>query len=148
MEEVYVQRTDSGCVPERKDIRKKDQKMKSSEIVKAFLDLIDDSKTKARWAREGRIEQDKLTQDLLHKLELGGYKDRNKVATKLVRCRRERRRYKDVEEEANTIIDWTLSREGEDVLRKLKHMLGELRQVEKYHENRVYKPRVLKERSK
>ena len=148
MEEVHVQRTDSGCVPEREDIRKKDQEMKNSEIVKAFLDLIEESKTKAHWAKEGRIEQDKLTQDLLHKLELGGYKDRNKVATKLVKCRKERRRYKDVEEEACTIIEWTMSREGEDVLRKLKHMLGELRQVEKYHENRVYKPRVLKERSK
>lgn len=122
--------------------------MKNSEIVKAFLDLIDESRTKAHWAREGRVEQDKLTQDLLHKLELGGYKDRNKVATKLVKCRKERRRFKDIEEEASAIIAWTNSKEGEKVLRELRHMLGDLRQVEKYHENRTYRPRVLKERSR
>lgn len=118
--------------------------MKKSEIVKAFLDLIEESKKDASWARDKRVEQDQITQDLLHKLELGGYKDRGKVATRLVKCRRERRKYKDIEEECGAIIAWTSSREGEKVLHDLKTMLGKLRQVEKYHENRMYKPRILK----
>lgn len=121
--------------------------MKKSEIVKAFLDLIDDSAKDASWARNNRIEQDKITQDLLHKLELGKYKERNKVATRLVKCRRDRRQYKDVEEEAEAIIAWTKTKEGERVLKDLKKMLGELRKVENYHENRSYRPRVLGRRS-
>ena len=118
------------------------QSGKKSEIVKAFLDLITESQKDAEWAKKNRAEQDALTQDLLHKLELGGYKGRNKVATRLAQCRRRRRIYKDVEQEASTIIAWTKSYEGRDVLKQLKEMLGKLRTVEQYHENREYKPRI------
>ncbi|MBQ8665358.1 MAG: hypothetical protein IJ526_00495 [Lachnospiraceae bacterium] len=118
--------------------------MKKSEIIKAFLDMIDDSEKKLRWARENRTKQDMLTQDLLHKLELGNYKSRNKIATQLAKCRKERRYYKDIEEETEAVTGWLSSAHGEQVLNELKQMLGTIRKVEKYHENRTYKPRVLK----
>ena len=117
---------------------------KKSDIVKAFLDLIDESQEEYETAYEKVGECDRLTQDLLHKLELGGYKNRNRVATELARCRHERRAYKDVREEAEVIIGWTTSKEGARALNLIRNMLGDLRKVEQYHENRSYKPRVKK----
>lgn len=117
---------------------------KRSETIKAFLDLLDES-TKLLPMMEERLKrEDDLTQDLLHAIELGdGYKERNKHATLLAKNRRDRRGCKDAIEELNLLTAWALKNSG--AINQLKQVLGELRKVEKHHENRHYNPRVLKE---
>ena len=118
---------------------------KKSEIIKEFLDMVAESSHQLEWASEERSKQEKLTQDLLHKLELGGYKDRNRVATQLAHCRQERRYYKDIEEECEIVAEWAASTAGALSINLLRKSLGDMRKVEKYHAKRSYKPRVLKE---
>lgn len=118
--------------------------MKRSETIKAFLDLMDESAKLLPMMEERMKREDDLTQDLLHAMELGdGYKERNKHATLLAQNRRDRRDCKDAIEELDLLMTWALKNSG--AVNQLKQVLGELRKVEKYHENRHYRPRVLKE---
>lgn len=116
---------------------------KKSEIISGFLNLIEDCKRKLPWAEECVNEQDKLTQDLLHKLELGDYKSRAKVATALSINRKDRRYYKDLVEEAVILVEFF--KEYKDAVESLKQLLGVMRKVENYHKDRHYVPRVLKD---
>lgn len=118
--------------------------MKRSETIKAFLDLLDENAKLFPVMEERLKREDDLTQDLLHAIELGdGYKERNKHATLLAKNRRDRRECKDAIEELNLLRAWALKNSG--AVNQLKQVLGELRKVEKYHGNRHYNPRVLKE---
>lgn len=102
-------------------------------------------------------ECDKLKCDLLHKLELGQYEDKNeerRIQTQLKYCLRDRRYYKDRVEELKPFVDLFLSKEKdqENVVRNcnstmnyLKQSLGGVRRAENYHASRTYKPRILKD---
>ena len=48
---------------------------------------------------------DKATQDILHQIELGSAKDRDKAATQLAHVRRERRKYKDIADNYEPFIN-------------------------------------------
>ena len=86
----------------------------------------------------------KATQDMLHKIEFSkDYRERSKAATQLHYIREDRRHYKDIKEETEIIVSYY--EENKKAVERLKKMLGEMRKVEKYHENRSYKPRVIKE---
>lgn len=117
-------------------------KRKKSETLAEFLNMIAESKEAHTVAYAQVGIQDKLTQDLLHELELGKYETRRKTSTALANCRKERRYYKDVVEETELLCDW--AKEFQPALRKLQEVLGKMRKVEKYHENRAYVPRVKK----
>ena len=88
---------------------------------------------------------DKATQDLLHQLELGSYKDRQRTATKLSRVRQARRAYKDYMEIYSPLYDFLHKSENEKFIKLLQEVLGEVRKQERRINNRTYKPRVIKD---
>lgn len=88
--------------------------------------------------------EDKLTQDLLHEIELNGNdrQARNRAATQLRINRLDRRYYKDKAEESEPLNDFLQDKEVSRVMKKLEQVLGKVRKVEAYHESRTYHPRV------
>lgn len=121
---------------------------KPSEYISEFLKFVADAKVQHRICGEEVNNQDKLTQDYLHKLELGELKrdERSKVATKLAINRQDRRYYKDRVEEFEPIVKFFEDPVNKKVLDKMTQVLGETRRWESYHKERTYKPRVLKEK--
>lgn len=65
--------------------------------ISQLLNLFDGAKSQYDSAYEEVNKHDKLTQDLLHKLELNDG-DKNKIATQLKRCRKDRRYYRVLDE--------------------------------------------------
>ena len=121
----------------------KERKLRSVELERTlnfFSDVLSDYK----YNYDKVNEQEKLTQDYLHDIELGGLccKERSKVATKLQENRKNRRYYKDVVEELQPIIDFLNDNANRGLVNKLKEVLGKVRKAESYHSNRTYFPRV------
>lgn len=121
---------------------------KPSEYISEFLNFVAEAQVRHRIYEEEVNNQDKLTQDFLHKLELGELKceERSKVATKLAINRQDRRYYKDRVEELKPIVTFFEDPVSKKMLDKLRCVLGESRKWESYHKDRTYKPRVLKEK--
>lgn len=121
-----------------------EQQRKKSEIIQDFLDLVKDCESKYPFAVEHIKKSEQATQDLLHRIELDtDYKARCKIATMLSNVRKDRRYYKDLKEEAEILVDFKA--EYGKAINALKQCLGDMRHVEKYHEERHYFPRVIKE---
>ena len=120
----------------------------NSECIAEFLNLVSDAQAKYRVYADEVNKQDKLTQDYLHRLELGELKceERSKVATKLAINRQDRRYYKDRVEELEPIVKFFEDPANKKVLDKMRPLLGEVRKWESYHKDRKYIPRVLKEK--
>ena len=92
--------------------------------------------------------EDLKTSDILHKLELENlnYKERAKLATQLATIRKDRRKYKDEYDEYEEYIDIVnFAKENEKLIHQLEQLLGSVRKIEKYHSERQYVPRVIKE---
>lgn len=123
---------------------------KPSEYISEFLNFVAEAQVQHRICEEGVNNQDKLTQDYLHKLELGELNcgERSKIATKLAINRQDRRYYKDRVEEFKPIVEFFNDPVNKKVFEKLKQVLGETRRWESYHKDRTYKPRVLKEKER
>ena len=121
---------------------------KPSEYISEFLNFVAKAQVQHRIYEEEVNNQDKLTQDYLHKLELGELRcdERSKVATKLAINRQDRRYYKDRVEELKPIVDFFEDPVNKKVFEKMKQILGDTRRWESYHKDRKYKPRVLKEK--
>ena len=117
-----------------------------SEYISEFLNFVADAQSKYKFYFDEVNNQDKITQDLLHSLELDGLKrdERSKLATKLMINRKDRRYYKDIVEELEPIVQFFDDQQNKKVLDKLKQVLGACRCVEGYHTDRTYVPRVLK----
>jgi len=90
--------------------------------------------------------RDKETQDILHSLELDvlDKNQRNKLATRLQRVRRERRQHKDMAEANYPIVEFLRSDKGRNMINLLKEVLGKTRKVEEYHKTRTYRKRIVK----
>lgn len=117
-----------------------EENMKNSKILADFLNMLSEAEQMNHEAIQQLERLDKLTQDYLHGLEFCQYKDRPKIATALARVRKERRKWKDVKEETDTLVEWMES--NKVVYNKMREMLGQLRKVEKYHNNeRIYTPK-------
>lgn len=121
---------------------------KPSEYISEFLNFVAQAQVQHRIYEEEVNNQDKLTQDYLHKLELGELRcdERSKVATKLAINRQDRRYYKDRVEELSPIVVFFEDPVNKKVFEKMKQVLGDTRRWESYHKDRKYKPRVLKEK--
>ena len=120
---------------------------KPSEYLSEFLNFVAEAQSQYKFCSEEVDNQDKLTQDYLHSLELDDLKrdERSKVATKLAVNRKDRRYYKDRAEELEPIVQFFEEPQNKKVLDKLKQVLGVVRKSEAYHKDRKYIPRVLKE---
>lgn len=118
--------------------------MKYSETIKAFLDLLEESKARLPALKENLKREEDLSNDLNHMIEFEtNYRKRCKYATRLHQNRRDRRVCKDAIEELNILVEY--AEKNKAAVNNLKQTLGEMRKKEKYHEKRSYRPRVLKE---
>lgn len=68
-----------------------------AESLENFLNFVDQCYQEYKVAQEAVSKEDKRLQDLLHELEFAQDKgERNRVATKFQKSRRERRKHKDM----------------------------------------------------
>ena len=69
--------------------------------------------------------------------------ERNRVATKFQKSRRERRKYKDIVKRNELVVNFFEEKAHRDILNKLRQLLGRQRKEEEYlSSERTYKPRV------
>ena len=133
--------------------------MKTSKNIENFLNFYDAVKRDYDTAFEMVNQCDKLTQDLLHRLELESLStgEKNKIATQLKYCRRDRRYWKDIVEETESFVNMFNQTEASlsdgkkkaeveanrRFINMLREALGKTRRQEGYHANRSYKPRII-----
>lgn len=117
---------------------------KTSKHIEDFLNFMKYAQQEYEWSIQKEKEQEELTQDLLHCLELEdlGYHERARVAKYLKETRQERRQHKDSVEELAAVTEF--AKANKKFLNELEQILGAVRKQEKYHANRSYRPRVLK----
>ena len=129
--------------------------LKISKKIEEFVLFYDEAMNIYKYTYDMVNQCDKLKCDLLHKLELGLYEDKNekrRILTQLEYCLKDRRYYKDRVEELEPFVGLWLNKEKENVMRSckeainsIKNCLGNVRKQEKYHSDRKYKPRVMKD---
>ena len=133
--------------------------MKVSKNIENFLNFYDAVKQDYDTAFEMVNQCDKLTQDLLHRLELENLStgEKNKIATQLKYCRKDRRYWKDIVEETESFVNMFNQTEASlsdgkkkaeveanrRFINMLRETLGKTRRQEGYHANRSYKPRII-----
>lgn len=133
--------------------------MKVSKNIENFLNFYDAVKRDYDIAFEMVNQCDKLTQDLLHRLELESLStgEKNKIATQLKYCRKDRRYWKDIVEETESFVNMFNQTEASQAdskkkaeieanrrfINMLRETLGKTRRQEGYHANRSYKPRII-----
>jgi hypothetical protein len=117
---------------------------KISNQIKDFISLVEAAEKDYNYYYEKVGIEDKLSQDILHKLELEDLTDQEvtEAGIMLQTNRKDRRYYKDKIEELKPLYDFYI--ENKDIINKLKNTLGATRKAEGYHAHRTYKPRVLK----
>lgn len=114
---------------------------KNSETIETFLNLLNGVENIRQCYIAEITKMEKLTQDYLHMLEFGEVESKAKFTKELRKARLDRRYYKDRLEEIEPLYEfWS---ENKKVINALQKTLGAVRKQEKYHECRVYKPRVL-----
>ncbi len=118
-----------------------------SEYLAEFLDFIDDARSHYKFCEEEMHNQEALTQDYLHKLEIDDLNcaERSKIATKLAVNRKERRYYKDRVGELGPIVEFFADQQHKKTLDCLKQVLGAVRKEERWRQYRTYTPKILKE---
>lgn len=117
---------------------------KVSEVISDFVRFLNDAQFSYTYVFDKVNEQDKLTQDILHSLELDGlkYSERARLATKLAAVRKERRMFKDIAEELEPVANFM--EENKKLLNNFGALVGAVRKREKYHSSRRYIPRIIK----
>lgn len=123
----------------------KQVQIQHSQIIKTFLDFVDNARLEYNFNLEAMKNEERITQDYLHKLELEGLncRERSKIATQLAHNRQARRNYKDSVEELEPIIEFFEDPKNRSVLNSMSQLLGQVRKVESYHKRRFYVPKVI-----
>ena len=120
-----------------------------SEKIADFLSFCTEATSKYRESSEFINTLDRATQDLLHQIELGTAKDRDRAATKLANVRKQRRYYKDIADTYEPLVLFITDNQSRyDVpymFKQLKERLGEIRKRERNKANRIYTPKVVKQ---
>lgn len=126
-------------------VKKQNVPPQFSPCINDFCDMVADATKNYAWNKEEMNRLDKLTQDYLHKLELGGldYKGRAKIATRLTQCRKLRRESKDTIEVLEPFISFLESDKGKNMMNLMRDALGKTRKVEERMVNRSYRNKVL-----
>lgn len=111
--------------------------------IKEFLDFVKQCQEDYSTAMEGLKLEEKRQCDLEHMIEFEeSYKERCKIGTRLHKCRKARRAYKDTVEVTEKVVKFFQEPQHKKTLDQMTQLLGEVRKKEKYHENRTYIPRV------
>lgn len=120
-----------------------DNELKVSEVISEFVKFLNNAHFSYTYMLEKMNEQEKVTQDILHSLELDDlkYNERAKLATRLAEVRKQRRIYKDAVEELEPVSDFL--EDNKKLLNNLGALVGNVRKQEKYHSNRQYYPRIV-----
>ena len=120
------------------------QEKEPSEVLSEFLKYIEHCRIQYKAARDAVYTEDKRLQDLLHELEFAEDKaERNRVATKFQRSRRERRRQKDEMMRLELIVNFFDEPTPKSALGKMTQLLGKQRKNEEFlNGERHYNPRV------
>lgn len=115
-----------------------------SDKLQSVLDYIEDVKERYEAASEAMKLEDKRLQDLLHELEFAEDKaERNKVATKFQKSRRERRRQKDEVQRLELLVEFFNSQNHKNTFNKMRQLVGNQRKREAYlNGERHYNKRV------
>lgn len=114
-----------------------------SEEIKSFLDFVEESRKLYTYALEQIKLEEKRQTDLLHSIEFEpSCKERSKISTRLHKCRKDRRRFKDMAEEREEVVKFFQDPQHKKTLDHMTQLLGKVRKVEQYHEKRIYIPRV------
>jgi len=123
------------------------QKPKFAQTLSGVTEMFQDVRKDYEWNTANIRRMEQLTQDYLHKLELGDldYKERAKVATALARCRQLRRASKDTVEVLEPLVQFLDSEKGRQMANLLNEVKGKIRRTEERMETRVYLNRVLDE---
>ena len=118
-------------------------KIKLSNRVATFLKFFDDTQSAYRFCSDELTRLEKEQNDLLHAIEFNpnGYKERNKLASKLEVVRKDRRFYKDRVEEIKALAEFAKDPANAKAINMLKQALGQMRKEEAYHDKREYWPR-------
>lgn len=118
---------------------------KFSYAIGELIELMENAKKDYYWNADEVNRLNGLQQDYLHMLELDGlnYGERAKVATKLMKCRQDRRDSKDMVRVLEPLIKFLESDKGRNMMNLIKEILGKTRRIEKDMECRVYIPREL-----
>lgn len=124
---------------------KKKKTPQMSESVADFANFVRETKQLYDNHQKMLEHYEKCSQDLLHQLELGSSDERGKTTTKLVRVRKLRRESKDFVENFSPLITLLDTTEGKYFMRRLNESLGEMRKVERSHQNRIYIPKAITE---
>lgn len=126
-------------------MKKKPNGQKLSDSISEICKLLESAPKDYAWNMEQATEMDRLTQDYLHMLELNGlkYEERAKVATKIARCRQQRRVYKDTAQTLEPLARYLSSDKGKQVFNMMREVLGQTRKIEEHMTTRKYFPRVL-----
>ena len=114
-----------------------------SESIANFANFIRLQDTEYKNNLELLEHYDACTQDLLHQIELGSSKDRDKAATRLSKVRKNRRVSKDLVDIFEPVHKLIETNEGKYFMRMLNEALGEVRKREKNKKNRIYIPKAL-----
>ena len=116
-----------------------------SYAIGELIELLENAKKDYYWNTDEVNRLNGLQQDFLHKLELDGlnYAERAKVATKLMKCRQDRRDSKDMVRVLDPLVKYLESDKGKNMLNLMKEVLGKTRRIEMEMENRIYVPREL-----
>lgn len=122
----------------------KEKKKEPSETLSDFLSYIDQIRSEYKAAEDAMKTEDKRLQDLLHELEFAKDKaERNRVATKLQRSRRERRRQKDEMMRLELIVQFFDEQTPKSTVNKMRQVLGRQRKQEEFlNGERHYNKRV------
>lgn len=118
-----------------------------SEVLRYFLNYIEQCQEQYQTAREGVSLEDKKLQDLLHELEFSkNENEKRRAGTSFQQSRRERRRYKDEVKRLGLVVDFFNEPVHKGTLNRMRQLLGKQRKEEEYlNSKRIYTPRVPKQ---
>ena len=122
----------------------KEKEKEPPEVLSDFLNYIDRIRYEYKAAQEAVKIEDMRLQDFLHEMEFADDKaERNRVATRLQRSRKERRRQKDEMKRLELIVQFFDDPNPENTINKMRQILGKQRKQEEYlNGERHYNKRV------
>ena len=111
-------------------------------VLRDFIKAMDTAQKENRFFTEKLQKYEGAQQDLLHQIEFGKWKDRDKWATQLAHIRQQRRYAKDKLRLVESIV--LFAEENKANIKKVEMVLGDVRKQTKLMKTRTYLPRVIK----
>ena len=114
--------------------------------LKEHIDFFRSIKEEYKYYSEKLEYCNNLMQDYLHSLELDNlkYAERSKLATKMAKCRKERRVYKDRLQVLDPLMKY-IDAHYKILIDGMGNIVGDTRKIESNMKTRVYRRRVLPE---